>query len=311
MFWLRSLAFWAGVLVCLASTSQSQAVEGGYSNYIPGLYGDFGVALTPEPGLALRNDFYYYNADTSRTILRGRVETDLELSFGAEQLTLFYATNLKVLGGRYAFGAGLPLVFVDVDTNATVGGQTQSTSDDRISLGDMFLIPLSLYWNLGNVYLSFAEFVVVPIGAYDKDRAANAGLNYWSFDTNLAFTYLHPTIGTEFSFNIGHIFNTENPDTDYQSGQEFHLDYMINQFFSETFAIGVQGFYYHQITGDSGDGAVLGDLKGEAAGIGPAVLWAPKIGGKTVNLIAKWLHDFHAERRLEGDIVFFSVALQL
>jgi arylsulfatase len=29
-------------------------------------------------------------------------------------------------------------------------------------------------------------------------------------------------------------YNTENSDTDYQTGQEIHLDYMINQFLSET-----------------------------------------------------------------------------
>ncbi|MGI9507857.1 MAG: hypothetical protein ACR2QJ_00740, partial [Geminicoccaceae bacterium] len=57
-------------------------------------------------------------------------------------------------------------------------------------------------------------------------------------------------------------------------------------------------------------GAILGDFKGEAAGIGPALLWTPKIKGKEVNVIVKWLHEFHAKRRLEGDHVFASIALQ-
>ena len=42
------------------------------------------------------------------------------------------------------------------------------------------------------------------------------------------------------------------------------MEYILNQFLSETFALGVQGFYNKQITGDSGNGAILGGFKGEA-----------------------------------------------
>lgn len=47
---------------------------------------------------------------------------------------------------------------------------------------------------------------------------------------------------------------------------------MINQFLSERGAIGIPGYYFKQLTGDSGDGAFLGDLKAKAAGIGPALI---------------------------------------
>jgi hypothetical protein len=67
--------------------------------------------------------------------------------------------------------------------------------------------------------------------------------------------------------NIGYNYNTENTDTDYQTGQEVHVDVMVNRFLSETLAIGIHGFYLQQVTGDSGDGAILGSFKGEAAGV--------------------------------------------
>ncbi len=82
-----------------------------------------------------------------------------------------------------------------------------------------------------------------------------------------------------------------------------------NQFLSETFAVGVHGFYLKQISGDSGSGAILGDFKAEAAGVGPALLWSTKIGDQDVSFIAKWLHEIHAENRLEGDHVFLSFVL--
>ena len=105
------------------------------------------------------------------------------------------------------------------------------------------------------------------------------------------------------------IYNTENDKTDYQSGQEVHLDVVLNQFLSDSFAIGLQGFYLKQITGDDGDGAILGDFKAEAAGVGPALLWSRNFGKQNVTFIAKWLHEFHAERRLEGDHFYLSFAL--
>ncbi len=55
---------------------------------------------------------------------------------------------------------------------------------------------------------------------------------------------------------------------------------------------------------------MLGDFKAEAAGIGPALLWVPKILGKDVNVIVEWLHEFHAENRLEGDHIFAGFAMK-
>ena len=53
---------------------------------------------------------------------------------------------------------------------------------------------------------------------------------------------------------------------------------------------GLQGFYLKQITGDDGSGAMLGDFKAEAAGIGPALMWSRDLGKQNVIFIAKWLH---------------------
>ena len=84
---------------------------------------------------------------------------------------------------------------------------------------------------------------------------------------------------------------------------------VFNQFLSEHFAIGIHGYYQKQITGDSGSGALLGDFQAESAGVGPALLWTTKIGNQEVSLIAKWLHEIHAENRLEGNHFFVSFAL--
>jgi hypothetical protein len=299
------------MVVMLLSSPSAHAAEGGGSHYTPGLYGDFGVAVGPDPGFYLRNDLYYYNGDASgeRVVQFGEIRTGLEVDAVLYMLTGLKVLDREVLGGRFAFGGFVPVVYTDLSADVTLGSETASVDEDSTLFSDPGFTPASLFWNLGNFHINASETITAPLGSYDKDRDVNGGLNYWSFETVVAGTYLHPEKGFEVSAALGYIYNTENDDTDYQTGQEFHVDYMLNQFLSETFALGLQGFYYKQITGDSGSGAILGDFKGEAAGIGPAVMWATRIKNVGMIINAKWLHEFHAEHRLEGDHLFLNATL--
>ena len=131
--------------------------------------------------------------------------------------------------------------------------------------------------------------------AYDLDKAVNLGRNYWGFDTTAAITYFNEDIGTEVSIAPGILANTRNDDTNYRAGAEFHLDFTANQFLFESFAIGVRGYFYRQVTGDSGSGAVLGDFKGEAVGVGPGFIWLPKFAEGKLVVQGKWMTDVHSE----------------
>lgn len=297
------------VALLFISTVSVQAAEGGYSNYIPGTYGDFAAAVEPSTKFTIRNDIYHYQADGSRSVRSGILEADADLEFNLNMLTLLYKPDVEIFGAHYAFGALLPIVNVDIDAGIRFGGSELRRQDDVAGIGDITLIPGVLFWNSGNYHFTLAEYIITPTGNYDSDDLANVGLNYWSFDTNVATTYLNTETGQDYSINLGYIYNTENSDTDYQTGQELHIDYMINQFLSESWAIGIHGFYLKQVTGDSGDGAILGSFKGEAAGVGPAVLWSTKSFGQEVTFIAKWLPEYHAERRIKGDHIFVSFAM--
>jgi hypothetical protein len=298
-----------GCLVAALAGPGVRAAEGGYSNYLPGTYGDFGMALAPAEKWTLRNDVYFYDADASRSVLSGNLVVGVDLDFLMNFTTVVLKPGVEIFGAQYAAGIFVPLVDLDLGTSLSVGGSPVSISDGASGLGDVALIPIALYWSGEKLHTSFSQSIVAPTGDYGVGNSINTGLNYWSFDTNFGLTYLNPETGRDFSFVVGHIYNTENDDTNYQTGQELHLDVAFNQFFSETFAVGLHGFYLEQITGDSGRGALLGDFEAEAAGGGPGLLWTTQIGGQSVSFIAKWLHDFHAENRLEGDHLFFSFAM--
>jgi hypothetical protein len=301
-----TLIIFASLLAFIAY--KAQAAEGGYSNYIPGTYGDFAAAVEPTTKLTIRNDIYYYQADSKHSVRSGLIEGDVDIEFIMDFLTLLYKPEVEIFGAHYAFGAFIPIVHADIDTGIRIGDSELRQQEDTFGQGDITLVPAVFFWNRGNFHFTLAEYIITPTGKYDTDDLANTGLNYWTFDTDFAVTYLNTEIGQDYSINIGYNYNTENTDTDYQTGQELHIDFMINQFLSESWAIGIQGFYLKQVTGDSGDGALLGNFKAEAAGIGPAVLWTTKIKDQEVSFIGKWLHEYHAERRMEGDHVFVSFA---
>jgi hypothetical protein len=224
-------------------------------------------------------------------------------------LTILHKPDVEILGAHYAYGLFIPIVHADIDTGIRLGNLQVRRQEDTFGLGDITLIPAVLYWNRGSYHFALAEYIVTPTGEYDTDDLANTGLNYWTFDTDVTMTYLNQKTGQDYSINIGYNYNTENSNTDYQTGQELHIDFMLNQFLSESLAIGIHGFYLKQVTGDSGSGAKLGGFKAEAAGVGPAVLWSTKSLGREVTFIAKWLHEYHVERRIEGDHIFISFAM--
>lgn len=292
--------------------TSAQAAEGGYSNYIPGFYGDIALAVEPDQGLAMRNDFYFYSAEGSGSVRSGLVELEVDIDFAFDYFSLLYKTDKEIFGARYAYGATFVAGKVDISGKIAAGATSVDFSDDKTSYGDITFIPGLFYWNNGeNFHFSQAFYVVAPVGDYDVNDLANTSLNYWTFETDFSMTYLNNESGQDYSVVLGYGYNTENSDTDYQSGDEVHIDYVFNQFLSESLAVGVHGFFYRQVSDDSGAGAVLGGFKAEASGIGPAIMWIPPKYEGEVAFVAKWISEYDSENRIDGDHIFLSFMMTL
>lgn len=294
----------AGLAISVALASHSaHASEGAASDYFAGAYGTFLVAVPPEPGFSAASQTLMYAGQASRAVVNGRLTLGLNAFAFYEYLAGSYTFDQPVLGGRLQIGAGVPVLsYTTLNTSLQTGRfGTFSGSASDIGIGDSLLNPFALYWNFGDFNVKLTEYVVVPTGHYDVNNTINVGRNYWAFDTQVGLTWFHKATGTEISVLPGIMFNTTNPATDYHSGTEFHLDYMVNQFVSKEIAIGAQGYWDKQIEGDSGSGAILGPFMGESAGIGPAVMWVPESTKGKFVVIAKWTHDFTNTNRLNGD----------
>ena len=83
------------------------------------------------------------------------------------------------------------------------------------------------------------------------------------------------------------------------------------QHFSKAFAIGLAGYHYQQVTGDSGAGATLGAFEGRVTALGPSMTYNFPLGKLPVATTLRWLHEFDVENRLKGDAVFFTATIPL
>ena len=140
--------------------------------------------------------------------------------------------------------------------------------DNRTTVSDVFYQG-TLKWNQGvnneMVYITGN----IPSGTYDPGRLANLSFGFVAFDVGGAYTYLNPQTGHEFSVAAGVTYSLPNPDLQYQNGIEFHLEWGASQFVTKNVQVGLAGYYFQQLTPDSGPGATLGAFEGMAVGVGP------------------------------------------
>jgi len=146
---------------------------------------------------------------------------------------------------------------------------------------------------------------------YDENDLANVGMNYWTFEPGVDVSWLSSKIGTEVTLAASYDINTENPKTDYRSGDSLHLETTVAQhlpLFGGYLGVGANAFYFQQVVADSGGPAALGDFRSMTLGIGPAISYAIKIGDTTVAAELKWLPELDVENRMEGNYIWLKLA---
>ena len=332
----RQLSLLFGVFLTLALSSVAQpvkAAEYGKGIYLLGTKGPMAGVLPP-PGTYLTFIDFVYSGDATGAAANGvaldplgnlTLEANLEVdaTLVAKLPFALWVAPWSVWGGNVAFGAILPIGYQEIDVNvdalATLTlrngrtfqrGQRFEIDDDTTSIGDP-LATAQIGWHQGNWHWNFTGLLNIPIGQYSENNLANWGFNRWAFDASGSVTWLDPTRGHEVSVTTGFTFNGENPDTDYRTGTEFHVEFALQQHFSKAFAIGIVGYHYSQVTGDSGAGATLGDFKGRISGIGPNINFNFKLGQIPVATTLRWYREFDAKNRLEGDAGFLTVTIPL
>ena len=290
----------------LLTAGIAQAKEGG-DQYPNGAENWFAGAVPP-PG----NYFINYFGNWSGTKKDGNGNTiqtpggDVKLNATFDAMRFVQVTNQTLFGGSWAWHVIVPVVKMSVDAGGNSAGAT--------GLGDVTVDPLIIAWHGPEWHTVVGLDINLPTGAYDKspggtsDGRKDIGANYYSVEPIFAASYLGSNdweVSGKFMYNI----KTRNTYTDYQSGNEFHMDYLVGKNFGNL-GVGLSGYYLKQLSDDTQAGVKVGTdgNRGQVLAVGPSVKY--KIQGGTV-LIGQWQNETNVKNRFGGNKVWFKLITPL
>jgi hypothetical protein len=308
------------VLLLALCASRANADEGGVGFWLPGEFGS--LAAAPQvPGWAIGIVNIYESIGASGAVaaareitignLKSTVNVNLNLNLaGKADLVLVspsYVFATPVLGGQFAVSLAGAVGRPSADINGTLtlsAGPLTVTKEGEISdarWGASDLYPqASLRWNNGvNSWMVYGTGDV-PVGTYDSRRLANIGIGHGALDSGGGYTYFDSKSGHEFSVVTGLTYNFVNPSTNYQNGIDWHVDWGASQFLTKTWQVGAVGYFYQQLTADSGCAPILCPFKSRIAGIGPQMGFIFPAGQMEGYLNLKGYREFAAENRASG-----------
>jgi hypothetical protein len=304
----------AALITCDAALAD----EAGLSFWVPGFFGS--MAATPQqPGWSLATIYYHTDvaasgsAALSKQITIGQFNPTINVSVNANVhgtgdlgfLSPSYVLATPVFGGQAAaalIGAyGRTQATLNATFSATPLPITRSISITDTTFGFSDLIPqFSLRWNSGVNNVMTYITGDIPIGTYSATDVANLGIGHSALDGGVGYTYFDPKKGHEFSMVSGLTGNFTNPHTGYTNGIDWHTDWGASQFVTKQLQVGAVGYFYQQITPDSGAAPILGAFESRVIGVGPQVGYLFPVGKLQgyVNLKAYW--EFAAQNRPDG-----------
>jgi hypothetical protein len=316
----RLIGYSAAIAALVLGVDAACADESGISFWLPGQFGSL-AALPQTPGWSLGAVYYHTSVEGSGSVAAAKeiqigrfpatVNVNLNLNVKAQGDLMFlsptYTFATPVLGGQFA--VGLSGVFGRTSTNidgtlTTAAGPFTTThmgsiGDDLTSVGDLYPM-ISLKWHDGvNNYVTYLTGDI-PVGDYNPNSLANLGIGHGAIDGGGGYTYFNPVSGYEFSGVAGFTYNFKNPDTQYQSGVDFHFDWGASKYLSKQVFIGLVGYAYQQITNDSGQNPILGGFQSRVLGVGPQIGYIFPVGDMQGYLNLKGYGEFDAANRPSG-----------
>lgn len=324
----------AVLLIAIVSLISGPAYAGG-GHYQGGYVNIRDFVSPPLKGLValIYNPFYWsndYRGDNGkrlapvtesksyniRDILRvdATVSADLDVdvfSYAINPL-LFYFTDLKILGARYACGIAPSYNYIrtrltaDVNGKLTVNGKEIASSSRSIKVedsdsgfGDLMVRPVMLDWSGDSYDIVAAYSFYAPTGRYVPSDMANVGLGYWSHEISFGgLYYFDKTKMTALLCNATYEINTRMTGQDTYPGENIILEYGVEHFFYPWFEVALSGSSEFQVTDDFGSNARNKSDKLMVHSVGGEFdLW---IIPDKVSLVGRYFYQYYAENDLMG-----------
>jgi hypothetical protein len=309
----------------LVATAPAHALE--LSHYAGGLpNGDDFFLPPPEAGQLLYVQYFmYYTTSTFRDHNGDKIDSVTVTGPGGQPRTvklnvdidnfyiaptLMWAPTWSVLGGRYGaylvMPIGNPSLAADLETER---GRGRSLDQSSWGGGDLFVQPLWLMWSFPHLDVTAGYGFDAPTGKFSPGAADNVGLGFWEHQFQSAIRYHFDEAKTlsavlAGTFELGH----EKDDVDITPGSHFTLNWGVRKNFLDNWLqFAVLGYDTWQTMDDTGSAAPPSDqrFKDEVHAAGFQI-GIPKYG-----LAVKYLHEFEARDRFDGQVVTLFFALPL
>jgi hypothetical protein len=289
------------------SSTPVQAAESGSGAYLLGLRGP-ASGVTPPEGVFFSNQFYAYKGSISGSLPLegGKIGVRVQAKPLVTVPSLLWVTPLELLGGRLGLSLSIPYG----QQNISAQGGPIRLSDKLSAFADP-AISSYLGWKSGNFHWQLGASAYLPIGGYEAGRLANISKKRLALDTFGSLSWIDPATGIDISNAVGFTFSARNDATQYRTGNEFHWDWTISKRLTEQFTVGAIGYYYQQLSDDTGPGAKLGAFKGRIAAAGAIVGYDFKVNEVPIALKLRYFREFDAVNRLSGNAAYLSLSMPL
>ena len=317
MGWLnRKKTIFASLGVFAACfAGQAEATENGASLYLLGSGGPGTAVMAPFEGVYLDKLIWIYdgNASAEREFpVNGNIAVGLDMTVVAEFPTILVVPSTNVLGGTLALGVTVPVgaPIVDVDALLTgPGGNTRAASvhDSALTTGDPVAVVM-MGWKSGDLNFQLSSIINTPIGHYREGQLANLSLHRWAVDGSAAVSWHDAEAGWDVSAKAGYTWNGRNDFTDYDSGDEIHVEGAIEHSFSPAFSLGAQVGWAKQVSDDKGP---LGPFRGEVLAVGATASTTVMMAGKPGTFRGRYMHEVDVTNRPKGSTFWIDFSYPL
>jgi hypothetical protein len=293
----------------------AHAEENGVGHWIPGQIPFMAGIMPPEKGLYIRESNYIYKGTLSDTI---GIPVGNEVVFNSKRVIYVdtfvfdYVFAPKREGWIPNVSIDVAIPFMYFKNNVTLTPTAFDETQSSYNLSDIIVTPFNLGWDFNEYHWTAGVNVYLPTGPYSVNSLVPSGYNYWTFEPAIGFTYFDPQNRIELTLYAGFDFNTINYATEYKTGNQFHLDWIAAKYLNHGFALGLGGYVYDQVTGDSGAGAVLGSYEDYIFSLGPVFRYGDAIMKVPVSVELKVLPRIRAVNAPDGTALWlnFNVTLK-
>ena len=255
------------------------------------------------PGWYFQQYLQYWSASDLKGLdFAPKPELDAVISLSQ----LIYQSDQQILGGTWGLDVIIPFVSLSLEQ----GGSP--LTENSSGFGDLLIGPY-LQWGPimgeeGPIFMHRVELqMIFPTGSYDERHALNPGSNFFSFNPYWSGTlFMGPRWSA--SVRVHLLFNQTNSEPpmlytmqgieSFRAGRAIHGNFSISyDVVPRQFRVGVNGFFFNQISDTEFNGAGVSSADEEVFAIGPGMLYS---FSQEDHIFANLYFESSAKNRPEG-----------